>query len=75
MSGLFDDATHAIPCTHCGKDTEKPVAWLRTHDEFRCAFCGGRNQFELPRFRDGLLDIDHEVPEADRAFDALDKLG
>ena len=37
---MFEKAEIGVPCPECGHETNKTIAWLKSHNEMTCGGCG-----------------------------------
>jgi hypothetical protein len=65
--GSARNMTIGIPCPHCGKETEKTVAWLVIHNGMPCGHCGGVIDLQAGQTALRIQKLAEECARADEA--------
>lgn len=72
MSGILDTATIPIPCSKCGRKTDKTIGWLKSHNKFSCA-CGTEVEVDVSQFRGEIAKADRAAADLKRKLEMLNK--
>lgn len=72
MSGFFDTTTIPIPCSKCGRKTDKTIGWLKSHKKFSCV-CGTVIEVESSQFLREMAKTDRAIVDFKRKLEMINK--
>jgi transposase-like protein len=60
---LFDDQCIEIPCSDCGHEEQKTIAWIRANDRYSCSSCGAAIILQSEKLLAGLDEANKRISE------------
>jgi len=63
MGNLLENASIDLPCSKCGKTTQKTIAWIKTHSDYVCSACGVTINLGSDQFSDKIRAAEKSLAE------------
>lgn len=67
---IFDKEKISIPCSNCGRQSAKSVAWIRMNHSFTCT-CGTLIKLDTSQFQGELRKADKAISDLERSISKL----